>query len=341
MIRIQKAIPEQKNWWDDIVHQSKYSTIFHQWDCLQLMSRHSSKKIFVFKKKTDFIPLIVSENDDPIGIMPIFLYSYPLFTIIASPPFAVEDYFLGPLDFDYEKQKLSTRSKKYCEFINSIHKYLKREFHPSFILIHSPPGFDDARPFIWNGYIVEPRYTSYVSLTDGLDTVWNNFSKNLKRSIRKLEELGVVVREGSEYDLAQIYQALNQRERINPSLEYILDMYQLYNKTRLRIFIAEIKGQFLTGMITLSHRKRMSWWIGCPKSSYGGFSPNGLLIWSAMQKAYSDGFETFELMGNDELPLFTFKSKFGGMNVPYYDIKWYSPIPRICHSLYRSVRPRF
>jgi lipid II:glycine glycyltransferase (peptidoglycan interpeptide bridge formation enzyme) len=340
MMELHVAEEGYKEKWNNLVLQSPYSTGFHTWEFLKVMEKYSTKSIAGFRQKASLCPLIFSEGGKEIGIMPVFFYASPLLKIAASPPLGVESYFLGPLYINYEKEKSSTRAAKYLELIQTIDRYLKKSARTSIIMIHSCPGIDDARPFIWNGYTVEPRCTSYIPLSGGIESVKQNFSSTVVRVIKKCEAVGLTTREGSEKDLEKIFQALLSKERIHPPLEYLLEIYQKLSKN-LKIFVIEKEGLFLSGMVALLHGRRMSFWIGLPKCSFEGTSPNYLLVWSAIQQAQKDGFETFELMGNDDLSLFSFKSKFGGTNIPYYNIKWYSPAIRFGHSLYTSLNPKY
>jgi lipid II:glycine glycyltransferase (peptidoglycan interpeptide bridge formation enzyme) len=342
MIDFFVATVKHKEIWDNIVFQSRYSTIFHTWDFLTAMEKYSIKRIGGIGKNATLCPLIAVEKNREIGVVPLFTYQFPLIRLTVSPPFAVEDYFLGPLLIDYNQHKMSTSSSKYLQFITRIDEYLKKELKSSIILIHSCPGIDDARPFIWNGYEVEPGYSNYIPLSKGIDVVWTNLSKSARRAINRGQELGIKIREGTDHDLEKLYQIMVQRGRIVPPFRYIQDLSSHLRKNGLlKVFIAEKNEDFLTGMVTLIHKQRMSFWIGCPKCSYEGISPNVLLMWSGIEQACQDGYAYFEIMGNDDLDLFPFKSKFGGHNIPYFNIKWYAPVFRVGHCLFRALHPKY
>ena len=81
--------------WDEIVFSSDEGTLFHTWKWLKIMEKHNRKKIFFRKYPGILYPLIVREREEIIGLIPIFFYNSPLLKIAASPPFSVENYYLG------------------------------------------------------------------------------------------------------------------------------------------------------------------------------------------------------------------------------------------------------
>ena len=120
--------------WNKIVESSPHATIFHKWEWLKIMEKHSTKSIMGKRCKAKLYPLVVLDGETPIGAFPVFYYKR-LIKVVFSPPSAVEDLYLGPLVVDYDKLKQSKRESRYLSMIREIDSFIKSELHP-LSLIH-------------------------------------------------------------------------------------------------------------------------------------------------------------------------------------------------------------
>ena len=57
----------EKKEWDEIVENSSHGTIFHRWDFLKVMEKHTKKRIIRTQLKGKFIPLIAYNGTEPVG----------------------------------------------------------------------------------------------------------------------------------------------------------------------------------------------------------------------------------------------------------------------------------
>jgi lipid II:glycine glycyltransferase (peptidoglycan interpeptide bridge formation enzyme) len=81
-------------------------------------------------------------------------------------------------------------------------------------------------------------------------------------------------------------------------------------------------------------------WIGSPKFSYKGISPNELILWESMKSAIEKGYEFYEIMGADDLALYPFKSKFNAELNLRLTIRWFSPKFRLVNAIYRAIKQK-
>ncbi|HOX34155.1 MAG TPA: GNAT family N-acetyltransferase [Methanoregulaceae archaeon] len=329
-----------KESWDSFVRESGYGTFFHTWDWLKIMERYSFKYLFRKKTPSKLHTVAVIDKSGIVGICPLFSYDAPFVRIVASPAFAVENHYLGPVlrtspGLLPENQQLLT-----LDFIKEIDDYLRKTFQPQYILFHTSPGFADMRPFVWSGYEVEPRYTYKMDLTIGKDGLWKAFPRGLKRMVLKAEKAGIVVREGSEEDLRHIFALLRNRDRIYQDFDFLHDLYESFHPKNFRVFIAYHGDERLSGITLVTYKDTAYFWVGSPKYEYQGFSPNALVVWYAIQWAIESGYSCFEILGADDYSLFPFKRKFNASLSMYFTARWLTPFKRVTRSVYGLIRSK-
>jgi lipid II:glycine glycyltransferase (peptidoglycan interpeptide bridge formation enzyme) len=211
----------------------------------------------------------------------------------------------------------------------------------NYISIHSSPGMSDPRSYIWSGYRVEPEFTNIVDLTPGEKTVWDNFDRTLRNTIYKSEKNNISTDLGSKEDLGLIYSLLQDRKRIYATKEFLYEIFEKFFPENVNCFVAKKDDTLLTGIITISYKDKMSVWMGAPKITVDGVSPNYCVHWDSIRWACKNNIKKFEVLGASDPSLFAFKSKFNGEIVPYYTMKWYSPVNRLIISLYSGLHPHY
>jgi len=327
--------------WDDIIYSSIEGTLFHTWKWLKIMEKHNRKKIFSRQYRGILYPLIVHEGNEIIGLMPVFFYNTPFLKMACSPPFSVENLYLGPIMKKNDAIKQHRKQNLMFKFQKAIDQFLKNTLKANYISIHSSPGMSDPRPFIWSGYKVEPEFTNIVDLIPGEKTVWDNFDRTMRNTIYKLEKNRISTDAGSKEDVELIYNLLRERKRIHATKEFLWEIFENFFPENLNIFIAKKDDIPLTGIITILYKDKISVWIGAPKITIAGISPNYIVHWECIRWACDNNFKRFELLGASDPTLFAFKSKFNDEIIPYYTMKWYSPFNRFIISLYNGLYPRY
>jgi hypothetical protein len=96
------------------------------------------------------------------------------------------------------------------------------------------------------------------------------------------------------------------------SKDYFLDIYDAYNDN-LKIFVAKIDNDIVTGSIDFQYRDTHYSWIGTPKTeNHPSPSPNDLLIAESVRYACEQGYQyyvTLSAAGNKRLHTY-YASKF-------------------------------
>jgi hypothetical protein len=333
--------------WDGIVQRSPNGTLFHTWKWLKLMEKYSSMenvgiKSLLFPNKTSakLYPLILVEKDHPAGIFPLFFLNNPAVNFCYSPPHSNMGTtpYLGPLFPELDTIKEEKKQVLLVEVQKEVDRFIKKNLKSNYILLNTPPEFEDCRAFKWSGYTVEPRYTYYIDLKLGKKKIWDGLSRTLKQDINKVINKGIRVETGSKKEVEYIYELLKKRNRIDTDKEYILQIFDNFAQENLNVFIARHENELLSGGIIINYKKKVSFWVGTPRFSYEGTTPNTLIYWETINWAIEKGFDTFEIIGADDYSLFPFKRKFNGKIIPYYQMKWMSPSLNLVSSLYQCLK---
>ncbi len=285
-------IATDPNQWDKLLLKAPHRTIFHTWEWLKIVEKHTKTKLY---------PIIGFKGTNPIGIFPVFYQKKGFFRSVLSPPTGAGVLYLGPLIIDYENMKQGRKESTLFELLTATDKFIFSELNAKYIKIRSPPRLLDSRPFIWAGYTTDPAYTFTLNLTKNLDSLRDGFDKEFRRNIDRTLERGVSVEEGSMQDLDLLYSSVSRRLNrkgvgLNIPKDYLHELFQHFFPQNLRIFIAKYKGEKIGGIVLICYNNTVSAWIGSPKTDLPSIYPNDLIHWEAIKWAKRNGFKFYDIM---------------------------------------------
>ncbi len=326
-------IIESKKEWNDFVKNCKGSTFYHLWETLNVMEKHARLKDFAKKFKIKNSPNMklytvgVYKNRDLLSVFPFYLFSYMGTNFVFSPPLSVECHYLGPI-IDTENMVEYKKQKTYFEIIEKINKFLDENFKLKLLIkIKTVPSFYDYRGFKWLNYRVEPLNTIIIPVNKNPNYIWKNASRSFRRKVKQAEKCGISVENGNLEDLKILYKIMKKRGRINCSIDYLYDIYENIKKY-IKLFVAKKDGEIVGGILTVFFNKKVYEWIGAPKT-LRKISPNGLLRWHAINYAYENGYEAYDLIGADNYGLYENKSEIHGRRKIYIKVEKRSPLIEI------------
>jgi hypothetical protein len=337
-IKIGTDQDEQK--WDEIVERAPNGELFHTWKWLKTIEKYSIRKAAGTLSRGKFYPVFLMEKEKIVGIYPLFLFKTPFIISCYSPPSNVDTLYLGPLFPELEKLLPAKKQIFLHDVQVTVDRFIRNDLKANYIQISTPPGFDDCRFFKWAGYETEARYTAYLDLCTGTDLIWKNLNRSTRQSVEKAKKEGVEISEGNKDDINFIYDLLKERNRIASPREFLDSIFGAFSQGNLRVLIAKAGSERLSGIITVIYKDKVTFWIGAPKCTYKGASPNELLLWEAIKWSESQNYKRFEIEGADDYSLFPFKRKFNAEPVMYFQMKWLSPTLRFLASLYTGIIKR-
>lgn len=199
---------------------------------------------------------------------------------------------------------------------------------PSFT--EEPVGKEVIRDLTQLGWVFSPDQiqfanTIWVDLS-GPEEVWLSRMKQKTRyNLRLAQRKGVVIRQGDQDDIPLLYRMYAETSvrdgfAIRPKSYYEMVWRTFLERGKASIFIAEIEGEPVAGMV-MFHFAGKSWFFyGMSRNSHREKMPGYLLQWQAMQVAKQLGCRIYDMWGaptefSPDDPLwnvYRFKEGFGG-----------------------------
>src|SRR5665647_2646086 len=166
-----------KKRWDQFVETSPQGLLFHKWDFLKTVERHSKYK---------FLPYCVYSGDQPVCIFPFFITRDRLGMtyMVSPPPIDTQIPYLGPaFDPGMLERKATAKEKIFDDVIGELCREIDK-IAPNFVYFMTVPNFLDVRSFIWNDFTAHLRFAYTIDLERSLDEIWASFSKSCRRRIK-------------------------------------------------------------------------------------------------------------------------------------------------------------
>ncbi len=315
--------------WDDYAQSSSFGTIFHTWQWLKIMEKHTNSTLY---------PLQIFKGSKHIANYPIFFKNIGFLRVALSPPYNTDVLYLGPVMAEYESYKQPKKEEYLIGIQSEIDRFLFSDLRCNYINLRTAPGLLDSRPLRWAGYDVQPLYTYRLDLSIDLGDIWTQLHKSVRTNIKSAQGKGIVIEKGTKTDLSFFESELKRRfsaqgKNRSDLSAFLGDIFDEYNGHNLEIVVAKYHEKTVSGVIHLCYNGIVYQWVGVPKPKIAGLSPNELLVWESIISAHEKGERFYEFMdGGDNPRLRKFKSKFN----PELSI-WYSA-EKYSHPMYRGAR---
>ncbi len=291
--------------WDYLVEQSPQATVVHRLDWLKIIERHTDSKLYLY---------VGYLGNEIIAAIPFFCKKKYFIKTISSPIGSATIQNLGPIFPGYDNLKQDKREYYFREFQKELDEVIERDINPRRISIITPPNLLDARPYVWNGYRVTPKY-NYIRNIENLDEVWAGFKKQLRKNIGNAEKTGLIVEEGGldgyNFIIASLSKRLDEQEvKFSTSEEYFLDLYNRFYPDNLKIFVAKLNGELITGIIVTAYKNKLSIWVGATQTDLKGIYPVDFLQWKIIEWGNKNGYKYCEILGANMPSISYFKSRY-------------------------------
>ena len=293
---------EDKKRWDQFVETSPQGLLFHKWDFLKTVERHS---------RHQFLPYCVYSGEQLRCIFPFFIGRDHGLTVMNSPPPHTQIPYLGPA-FDPSVQALRATAKE--KIFDQVTDELCREIDkiaPNFVSITTVPNFLDVRSFIWKKYREHLRLTYAIDLERSLDEIWASFSKSCRQGIKKLSAHSPEIQQTNDVSaLLDIWRKRFSELGMQVPLlsdSYLKELVAAFPQD-VTVYNLSIDGRLATATACCAMQKeRYRCWIG-GVNVRKDLSVNEYLIWEVVQRAKSEGFKKLDLGEADRVSLDTNRS---------------------------------
>jgi hypothetical protein len=321
--------------WDAIISKSPHGTLFHTWKWLQIAEKHTQMKLF---------PIMGMKGTTPIGLFPLFFQKKGPIRMVFSPPPHAALHYLGPVIMGYDTLKQEKREILYNEFLQSVNDFITDTLKANYVSISLSPALQDPRPFSWCGYSVLFEFDYIIDLNINPDLLLQTLDKRGRQNLKRGQKKGIIVEMGGKKEYETILDLMGiryaqQKKMMTASRQYYLDIYDAFQEN-LKIFVAKVNGEIVTGSIDFQYGDTHYSWIGNPKPKNPICpSPNDLLIWESIRFAHEKGFRYYVTMnaaGNNRLHSY-YASKFNPELKVHFSVKKYAIFTEILEKVYTNI----
>lgn len=315
-MRIERVDIEE---WGQILPETGVE-LFHRPEALRVITEHTDG---------EFHLLAGFKGQEPIGLFPVHESRKFGGRLLTSPPLGLGIGRLGPVVMPpspkRHKQEITNR-----RFVEAVLEELAVDDSRTLLRLACSPQYTDPRPFQWDGFDVTPAYTYQLDLEEtDREQLLGSFAADLRRSIRKRNEVDISIRTGGMEAAKQTYEAVEQRYaaqgyQMPLSWGFVRDLLEPLGD-RARAYAAETDdGEFLGGQIILYSNETAYSWKGGTQTRRS-VSPNSLLHWKIIEDILTDpeldSVATYDMYTANSRRLTKYKRKFAGEQSVYYSIE--------------------
>lgn len=319
-MRLEIFTQKDSKFWNEIVDHSLNGTLFHRWEWLKIVEKHSGCQLF---------PLVFYDNDKdryPFGAIPLFLMKKLRLKMVFSPPPACS-INLGHIlvDKNYKPLKLEL---SYLDFQAKIDDFIKG-LGANYTLFITSPGISDMRPFLWAKYDVSPCYTYKIDLRPGEQAVLASISRTLRQDINSSLGKGVRIIESDlrdEQDIDYLHESLNDRYsrqniRLPLSKAYLQDIIHAFGHDHVKLFMAIFEDKPVGATLFTYYKDTVAAWVGAVRYKSNELEVNGCIYREIIARAIKDKLTWFEIMGANTRHLCASKAKYSPLLDLQFQIK--------------------
>lgn len=282
--------------WDRFVEQSPQGNIFSLTKWLKLFDKEYW--ILGCRNGTDLCGGIAYFSDDNCYSGGSHCILTPFQGVLVRPPNGSKPVTV-----------LSLQNKVTEAIIEELSEFKKVE-------ISNHYTFPDVRPFIWNKYKQEVRYTMVVDISD-LDKTWEMMESDTRNLIRKAENEGLVCKQTTGISaFIRLYAETFSRKKQTQTVSNEL-VQKIYKNIDNALFLVYQDKEPIAGVMMIWDNKRAHYLFGASLQNDIGASYLGL--WEAM-KEMSKTKNEVDLGGVNNRDIGLFKRGFGGELKQYIQV---------------------
>lgn len=305
-----------KDQWDKFIDDSPYGLLFHKWDMLKIIQKHTGYDLRTYG---------IFKGEQLIAVLPMFYVHKMGMNLAYSPPQGTLVYipYMGlVMGKEHANHKQQKRESHLDLVWTDIDRELKNN-RANFMSFTFMPEMTDVRQFIWGDYGVRLFYTYMIDLEKPLDTLWDGFETACRRSINKSAKEGLYHKQHTDVDLFYEIMTTALKDQGSTffqrqSKEYLKDLLAAYPQN-IKMYFTYLNDEAIGVHVNCEYKDLCIGWLGNGALNREVAS-NDYFVWEAIKMAKSAGYKRFEIWGGDMKRLNRFKSKFNPALVPYYHV---------------------
>jgi FemAB-related protein (PEP-CTERM system-associated) len=161
------------------------------------------------------------------------------------------------------------------------------------------------------------------------EAAWAHLRKPVQRQVKKARNLGVTIRLADRREDMDLYHRLHLRTRCRKHgmpaqpRRFFQTLWDIFaDQGAVQVLLAEHAGEAIAAMVFLGGGKTLRYAYGASDERFLQLGPNNLLLWTAIERAGAQGYQTLDLgrTALDNEGLMNFKRGWGAEQVPlpYY-----------------------
>lgn len=330
-VEARELVPPEYKDWDLLVNKAQPGTLFHTSKWLEICRDVLSLDLRIYG---------CFKNGELVGGCPLFVKNIKGILKVAASTCDMTSYS-GPLIKEGACSKVSKRVQETHEILNSLREFLCKKGFDSIHLTFSP-GFEDIRPFTWNGWDSTVHYTHYLNLKENID---NNISLRIQKELKTATEAGLKTRAWN--DPETYYHLLSrayEKQNLAPPLprEFFKKVFKLIQEKDIGyMFVSETpESETVAAHLNLYGKRCAVIWTSAIDPDFAHLGPNALLYYNEFLDLKSRNFEYMNVMAAN-IPRFAdFIMSFSPELIPYYSVTLESKKYSIAKTLYKSTHQK-
>ncbi|MET4694683.1 GNAT family N-acetyltransferase [Endozoicomonas lisbonensis] len=271
--------------------------------------------------------VVISEKGgDIVGALPYVFKKKYGFKLITMPKLTQT---LGPWlkypDNQKYERKLAYEKRIINDLIEGLPEY-------DFCKINADSSLTNWLPFYWEGFDQTTRYTYRLSNIADSNQLWNNFSGNIRKEIKKAEGRNKIVVDSNSSieDFIEINKKTFSRQGLTLpySKKFIIDFDKVcLEKQCRRIFFARDENNIIHAAIYIVWHNEYAYYLmggGDPDLRNSGAT--SLAMWEAIKFSKTVA-KCFDFEGSMIEPIENFFKAFGAIQTPYFSLSKTNSLP--------------
>jgi hypothetical protein len=311
-----------------LVEKAQPGTLFHTSDWLEICRDVLSKDLKIYG---------CFRNEELVGGCPLFIKNIKGILKMANSTCNMTSYS-GPLIKESASSKASKRAQETHEILNPLREFLCKQGFDSIHLTFAP-GFEDIRPFTWNGWTSAVRYTHYLNLKENVD---DNLSGEIRTDLKAASEAGLKARAWT--DPETYYRLLSlayEKQNLKPPLPrgFFERVFKLIQEKDIGyMFVSETpEGEAVAAHLNLYGKKSAVIWTSALNPDFSRSGPYALLYYNEFLDLKSRDFEYMNVMAANVPTFMDFIMGFSPELIPYYSVTLESKKYSIAKTLYKTI----
>tara|TARA_Y100000310_G_scaffold144390_1_gene143645 strand:+ start:18102 stop:18956 length:855 start_codon:yes stop_codon:yes gene_type:complete len=216
--------------------------------------------------------------------------------------------FQGILVARDSQAKYTTRMSLHNEVAKALVNYAPSHFYNHYT-------FPDIRPFKWDGWQCDVRYTYVVDLTD-MDRLWEGLEKQTRYEINHALKTYQPFMTPDVNVFNSLYSETFKRRGLERPIDSEM-VQRLCFTLNAAIFCSLSPDSVGSMAVFIEDNKRAYYLLGASNDTG---QTSSLTLWSAFEKLARAGVKEVDLVGCNNEQIGLFKRGFGGLLNPYYGV---------------------